>query len=161
MPSAPSGTSSVPLRFLLLMLWSGGPGDRRKVDGANSSGSRPLCFGGRHQSSNYHLGDCELSQVNERRVSRRTPAIGLLTINAVCRRGRGKSWGRTPTIGDGEHNVTAYSTDLTTTPVHRGCDDVDLAYRPCHVPPISVCRPHATARVGCRTVCVVSVTPIK
>jgi hypothetical protein len=109
--------------------------------------TRPLCFGGRRQSSNHHLGDCKLSQVNERRVSRRTPATGLLTISAVCCRSRGESWGRTPTISGGEHNVTAYSTDLTA-PVHGGCDDVDLAYRPCHVPPISLCRPHATARIG-------------
>jgi hypothetical protein len=110
--------------------------------------ARPLSFGGRRQSSNHHLSDCELSQVKERRVSRRTAAAGLLTISAVCCRSRGKSWGRTPIISGGGHNVTAYSTDLTTTPVHGGRDDVDLAYRPCHVPPISLCRPHATARIG-------------
>jgi hypothetical protein len=117
------------------------------IDATGGAQARPLCIGGRRQSSNHHLGDCELSQVNERRVSRRAPATELLTISAVCCRSRGKSWGRTPTISGGEHNVTAYSTDPTTT-VHGGCDDVDLAHRPCHVPPISLCRPHATARIG-------------
>jgi hypothetical protein len=44
--------------------------------------ARPLCFGGRRQSSNHHLGDCELSQVNERRVSR--SSASHWTVNHQC-----------------------------------------------------------------------------
>jgi len=69
-------------------------------------------------------------------------------INHECRlsQGPGKSWGRVAT-GDGEHNVTAHSTEPITTPYRRGSHDVDLAHRPCHVPRNSVWWPHASASV--------------
>jgi hypothetical protein len=54
-------------------------------------------------------------------------------MSAVCHKDRANRRVKIPT-GDGEHNVTAYSTDPATTPVRRGSHDVDFTYRPCHVP---------------------------
>jgi hypothetical protein len=78
-----------------------------------------------------------------------TNAVRPLTMSAVYHRGRANP-GVVPT-GDGEHNVIAYSTDPTTTSIRGDNHDVDFTYRSCHVPRNSVCRPHATAGVGCAT----------